>query len=75
MTQGAIFDSESDLLCDINISRHSYREFENKGTEYLINEKDLDDLPSHSIASHPKDPNPTPLNCNHDMRKVKHVQQ
>ena len=43
------------MICDINISQHPNREFETKGIKYLINEKDLNDLPSESVDAHSKD--------------------
>ena len=67
----SIFDSELDMVCDINISQSSNRAFEIKGVIYLIDEKDLDDIPSESVDAHSKDPNPQPFKCNLDMTKVK----
>ena len=71
----SIFDSELDIISDINISQYSNREFEIKGIKYLIDEKDLDDPPSQIVDAHSKDPNPSPFKCNLDMTKVQQLQQ
>ena len=63
------------MVCDVNISQHFYKEFEIKGIKYLVNEKDLDDLPSQSIDVHSKDHDPSSFKCNIDMTKVKQLQQ
>ena len=40
------------MVCDINISQHPNRDFKMKGIKYLINEKDLDDIPLQSVDAH-----------------------
>ena len=51
------------------------RKFEIKDIKYLVDEKDLDDLPSKSVDANSKDPDPSPFKCNLDMTKVKQSQQ
>ena len=63
------------MVCDVNISQHSNSKFEIKGIKYLVNEKDLDDLPSQSVDAHSKDHNPSPFKFNLDMTNVKQLQQ
>ena len=42
------FDTESEIICDVNFNKHSNKEFEIKGIKYLVNVKDLDDFLSQS---------------------------
>ena len=51
----SIFNTESEIICDVDISQHSNREFEIQGIKYLINENDPDDLSSQSKDEHSKD--------------------
>ena len=62
-------------VCDINLSQHPNKEFDIKGIKYLINEEDIDYLPSESVDAHFKDPKPSSFKCSHDMTKVKQLQQ
>ena len=71
----SVFDTETEIVCDVYISQHSNREFEIKGIKYLIDEKELDDLPSQSTDTHSRDPNPSSFKCNLDITKVKQLQQ
>ena len=75
MSIANLFDLESEMVCDVNIIQHSNKEFEIKGIKYLVNKKDLDDLPSQSVDACSKDPHPSPFKCNLDMTKVKQLQQ
>ena len=70
----SILTLESDIICD-NISQHPNGEFEIKGSEYLIDEKDLDDLPSQSVDAHLKNHSSSPFICNLCMTKVKQLLQ
>ena len=51
-----IFETDSEIVCDINIHHQSNREFEIKGIKCLINKKDIDDLPSQSKDGYSGDP-------------------
>ena len=62
------------MVYDVNIGQHSNGEFEIKGIENLVNEKDLVDFPSQSVDAHSKDPNPSSFKCNLDMTKMKQLQ-
>ena len=66
-----IFDTESEIICDVDISQHSNKEFEFKGIKYLIDEKELDDFSLQSTDTHSRDTNPSFFKCSLDMTKVK----
>ena len=71
----SIFDLESEIEFDVNLSQPSNIKFEIKGIKYLLNEKDLDDFPSQSVDAHFKDPNASTFKHKIDMLKVKHLQK
>ena len=65
----SIFETDSEIVCGVHISQHSNREFEIKCIKYIIDEKDLDDFPSHGTDAHSSDPNPSLFKCNLDMKR------
>ena len=61
----SMFASYPKIICDVDISKHSNKEFEIKDIKYHIDEKDLNSFPSLST-----DPNPSSFKCNLDMKNV-----
>ena len=62
----SIFETESEIVCNVNINQHS-----NRVIKYLICENDQDDLPSQSKDENSRNPILIALKCHLDMTKVK----